>query len=106
MTEQSKPTNSLKIGVFMFLFLLVVSVFFSVYKSTEAESKIDSRFTSYDNLFFQTKAIVLDSLGNKIGDIYIHTNEEEIESYYNDSTRRKTQFYHNLKSKKLRLKEK
>lgn len=111
--ERTNNNSRLKMGVFIFLGLLVFSVFYAVLKSNRAETKaletqqkVDHRYTSYDNLFFHTNSIVVDSSGNKIGEVYILTNDIEIDSFYSDSTRNKTMYYHNLINRKLKIKEK
>ena len=80
--------NSLKFGTLFVLLIIVFTLFYSVNKSlkaeaeaVEAKSKVDSRFYSFDNLFFQTNSVVVDSLGIIIGKVYILTNDEEIEEF-------------------------
>tara|TARA_R110002111_G_scaffold99321_1_gene153630 strand:+ start:119 stop:469 length:351 start_codon:yes stop_codon:yes gene_type:complete len=110
--------NSIKLGIVAFLVVLVGSVFLTARKSINVEEnvavtnskldsvshKVDSRYYSYDNLFFQTNSVVVDSTGAVIGEIYIYTNEAEIKEFYSDSTRKKTRYYENLLSDKLKIK--
>ena len=103
MEQKSKTSNSLKLGVLALLLILVITPFIAVKKAVEVEDKIDSRFYSYDNLFFQSNSVVVDSSGNIIGDVYIHTNNKEIEDFYSDTTRIKTMYYYNLKNRKLKI---
>lgn len=93
--------------VFFIVTMVVISLVLSKVsfdKSSEIETKVDYRFTSYDNYFFHTNSIVVDSIGKKIGDVVIFTNEKEINDFYSDSTRRKTQYYYNLVNEKLKVK--
>ncbi|MFD2824786.1 hypothetical protein ACFS5M_13975 [Lacinutrix iliipiscaria] len=113
MKQIFKPINLLKFGILAFCLTLILSVVYSVKTSNKAElqvttvqEKVDFRFKSYDNLFFHTNSIVVDSLGNKIGDIYILTNDKEINKFYSDTTREKTQYYYNLINRHVKIKEK
>ena len=106
----NQSRNFLKIGLLSFLGLLVFSVFFAVSKSLKAERKaldtvkqIDYRFTSYDNLFFHTYSVVLDSTGKEIGNLYIKSSEDETEKFYGNPTRRKTRFYYNIMERRLKV---
>ena len=66
--------------------------------------KIDYRYTSYDNRFFYSNLVVVDSEDVIIGKLILYTNQKEIDSFYNpDLDRRKTKFFENLKNGSLRI---
>ena len=103
MEQKEGPSLSLKISVLIVLSIIIISAFYAVRRVKVVEGKIDSRFYSYDNLFFQSNAVVVDSTGVVIGEIYIETNDKEIENFYSDTTRTKTRYYYNLKNRKLKI---
>lgn len=67
-------------------------------------SKIDYRFTSYDNRFMYDNLVVVDDDNNIVGTLILYTNEKEIDSFYNSKDDwKKTRLYTNLKSGTLRI---
>ncbi len=117
---KTKTNKGTKLGVLGFIVFCVLTLVYTAYRAKKTdfktdsvktqidslESKVDSRYYAYDNLFFSTNSIVIDSLGNKIGEVYILTNDEAIEEFYNDSTRQKTKYYYNLKDRIVKIKDK
>lgn len=115
-----KASKWLKYGVLGFVISLVFTIAYTAYRAKKAdtktedvkilvdslEDKIDSRYYSYDNLFGSRNSIVVDSTGKKIGEVFILTDDEEIEAFYSDSTRQKTKYYYNLKERLVKVKDK